>query len=439
MYYTLEFFVHLLYIYMHNHLITSLMSPNIILLAFPIFFLTIGIELYMGWRKGEKLYRFNDAITNLNIGVGSQVFGIFLKIILFGTYLLVHDNFAIMDIPTTWYTFILLLVAFDFLYYWAHRWSHEWNFLWGAHVVHHQSEEYNLSVALRQSWIHSLLAFFIFLPLPFLGFDPTHFLMVAGIVTLYQYWIHTKAIKKFPAWVEYVFNTPSHHRVHHGRNPKYIDKNHAATFILWDRLFGTFAEEEEEPTYGITNQFKSWNPTWANVDHYAYMWNNMKQMKSWKDKLRMIVARPGWLPDYMGGYQAPPELDKNQKKFDKKSSAILNVYIMMQFVLITWGLVSFLIHFDTMGWGFRITMAGLIILSTMTCGAILESKRWVIFTEYAKLLLAAVSINILYYYLFIDWFYIMLVSSSVLFIVLNFWFTLSWYRDQNMRKLVLAK
>ena len=414
------------------------MNPNYILYAIPAFLLFIFIEAIIGKLKGRPLYRFNDAITNINIGIGSRVVGLFNKFVLFGAYMFFYEHFAIFNIEFSWWSFILLVVLFDFLFYWAHRLSHTINFLWAGHVVHHQSEEYNLSVALRQPWAHDLFSFIIFLPIPLLGFEPSVFLAAAAFVTIYQYWIHTRAIKKMPNWFEYIFNTPSHHRVHHGRNPKYIDRNHAGFLIIWDRLFGTFTLEEEEPSFGITTQFTSWNPAWANLAYYNEMWQNMKQMPQLKDKLKMIVARPGWLPDYLGGYQAPPEIDPSLKKYDKTASPILNLYILAQFLIVVWATIAFMKNFDEFVFPFHILSASIIILTMMTCGAIFEGKKWALYAEYVKLLLAIIGLNTMYYYLFAEWLYISLIISSVVFVILNIWFTLSWVFDRNSRKILFG-
>lgn len=407
--------------------------PNYILLAIPGFFLLIGIELLVGYLQHKKLYRFNDAITNLNIGIGSQAFGIVSKAFIFGIYMFVQERWGIWTIEASIPAFIACLLLFDFLFYWAHRWGHEVNFFWGAHVVHHQSEEYNLSVALRQPWFHNMIAFFIFLPIPFLGFDPAVFLAAASIHTLYQFWIHTKTVGKLWAPIEFLFNTPSHHRVHHGRDPKYIDKNHGGVLIIWDRLFGTFQVEEEEPTYGITTQLSSWNPTWANIHYYVDMVKFAAKMKTWKERLYLIFAKPGWLPEYMGGFQHVQPVDqKRHKNFDTRTTLALNLYVLFQFVVLALGIVAYLMHFDALSQGYRMLFLVLIVLSTMICGAIFENKRWVIVAEYLRLAVAIVGVNVLYYSYYIDWFGIMLTTTIIGFVVCCVWFTLSWLFNKEM-------
>lgn len=413
------------------------MSPNLILFAIPFFFLLIGIEVLVGYLQHKKLYRFNDAITNLSIGIGNQAFSLIFKVAILGVYIGIRDNWAIVQLEPSVWSFFVCIFMFDFLFYWAHRWGHEINFFWGAHVVHHSSEEYNLSVALRQPWFHNAIAFFIFLPIPFLGFDPLVFGAAAGIHTLYQFWIHTKAIPKMWKPIEWVFNTPSHHRVHHGRNPKYIDKNHGGVLIIWDRLFGTFQEEEEEPTYGITTPLASWNPAWANVHYYVDMVKDAARMSRWKDRLYVLFAKPGWLPQELGGMRQVPEVkDQDNKVYDTQTSMALNLYVLFQFLLLTAGIVAYLTYFETLSGSFRVLFLAAIILSGMICGAIFENKKWVIAAEYGRLLLVIIGLNTLYYYQYIDWFGIMLTATIIGFVVCGVWFTLSWVYGLSDKRLL---
>ena len=402
------------------------MSAKIILFAIPFFFLLIGAEWLFSWVRKKKLYTFSDAVVNLCVGIGNQAFGLLMKAVMLGLYMWFYDQFAFLEWPLTWWSILLCVVLFDFLFYWAHRWGHEVNFFWGAHVVHHQSEEYNLSVALRQSWWHNFIAFFIFLPLPILGFQPEIFFPAAGIHTVYQFWIHTKAVGKLPRWIEFWLNTPSHHRVHHGVNPKYLDRNYAGVFIVWDRLFGTFQEEEEEVIYGITTPLRSLNPVWSNLHYYVEMWAKMRRMGKFGDRLRMIWAKPGWLPKDMGGPQPLPALDARAPKYDPKSSGWMKAYVGVQFGLLALGLVAFMLYFTELDWFYRLAFFAIIILSGMICGAMLENKRWVLLAEYQRLALVVVCLNVLYYQSYLDWFLVMLIASMSCFLLFNLWFTVSW-------------
>ena len=405
-----------------------------ILLAIPAFFLLIGIEaMYARW-KGKKVYRLNDTVSNLSLGIGNQLTGALAKGLLVVIFMYIYRHYSFFKLPVTWWSFVLCLLLFDFLFYWAHRLSHESNLFWGAHVVHHQSEEYNLSVALRQPWFQDFISFFIFLPIPLLGFNPKTFVIAAGVQTLYQFWIHTRVIGKMPAVAEYFFNTPSHHRVHHAVNPKYIDKNHAGVFIIWDRMFGTFKAEEapEEITYGITTQFKSWNPVWANFHYYKEMWEKMRLMNSWKDKARMIFARPGWLPDYMGGFQGPKEINPDTyRKFDEDTTPLFRAYGTVQFIITLTGTVIYLDHYHAISVFYRILFAAVLLLSILIVGAIFEQKRWIRWAEIARLVLVLISLNSFYYYWYNNWLTIMELSSAVLFVASVILLVVSMYKDSN--------
>jgi sterol desaturase/sphingolipid hydroxylase (fatty acid hydroxylase superfamily) len=308
---------------------------NFIALSVPVFFLLMGLELLYGLITRQRLYRLNDAVANLGCGMGQQVLGTWFKVLTFAMYVFIYENLRIYTFPDTWYTWVLLFIGVDLCYYWFHRLSHGINAIWATHIVHHQSEEYNLSVALRQSWFQTCFSSLFYIPLSFLGFNPVTMLTVAAFQTLYQFWIHTKAIKKLPAPVEYIFNTPSHHRVHHGTNPKYIDRNHAGTLIIWDRMFGTFQEEEEEVYYGITTPLNSWNPVRANFHYWADIVRLSRKSRSLKDRINAFIRPPGWMPAELGGFQHPKEIDKEAyRKFDVEVPKWLSGYAFVQFVFV---------------------------------------------------------------------------------------------------------
>jgi hypothetical protein len=301
--------------------------------------------------------------------------------------------------------------------------------------VHHQSEDYNLTVALRQSWLHSLMAFVIFLPIPFMGFSDVVFFPAASINTVYQFWIHTETIHKMPRWFEYIFNTPAHHRVHHGVNPEYIDRNHAGVFIIWDRLFGTFAEEKKHPTYGITKPINTWNPVWTNFIYFSEMLEMSKMMKP-IDKIKLWFKKPGWRPEYLGGPIPVPEVDETLRvKFDiEPTSKGLNTYVLAQFSLIIFGLVGYLYYFHQLSVFQQLLGFTAMLLSTVICGAILEQKSWVKYAEYLRIALALVALNSIYYISFKEWFNFTMIVSLVLAVYFIVWYTLnSWYNIEFMQ------
>lgn len=363
------------------------MNFNPIVLSIPIFFILIGIEMIVERFTNQKLYRLPDAIANLSCGITSQLSGLFLRIFGIGVYQYLFENFTLFTWDKTWLYWVVLILLVDLAYYWAHRMSHEVNLFWGGHVVHHQSEEYNLSVALRQSSLQVIWTFAFSLPIAFLGFSTLDFALIAAFNTLYQFWIHTETIKKLPKPIEFIFNTPSHHRVHHGRDPKYIDKNHAGSLIIWDRMFGTFQEEEEKPTYGITKPINSWNPIWANVSHYDEMRKDMQRIPKWTDKIKYMFMKPGWLPDYLGGYRPAPEVDKTTyKKYDTPSPVLLNWYVLFQYVLCLVGTAMFLFNASKFNLGEKAFITALIALVVTNSGVLFENRSWVKWSEWFRII-----------------------------------------------------
>ncbi len=316
---------------------------NIMIFAIPVFFILIGVELLIERKHQANWYRLNDAMSNISCGISQQVSGVFMKSIGLLAYVLLYENFRLLDIPNTWWSYLLLFLGIDCLYYFFHRYCHEINIFWGTHVVHHQSEDYNLSVALRQSAFQSLISSVFYLPLAILGFDPIPFLLLNTLQTLYQFWIHTEAIRKMPSWFEFVFNTPSHHRVHHGRNPEYIDKNHGGTLILFDRIFGTFQEEKAPVVYGVTKPLSTWNPIWANFDYYKTLWQEFMLVKGLGNKFRLLIEKPGWRPASIGGPLFPPAVDRQkQEKYQTQISPALGSYSFLQYIILLGATTIFL-------------------------------------------------------------------------------------------------
>ncbi|MBX2946787.1 MAG: sterol desaturase family protein [Cyclobacteriaceae bacterium] len=382
------------------------MNVNPIVLSIPIFFILMGIELIVERLTHQKLYRLPDSIANLSCGITSQLSGLFLKIFAIGAYQFLFEHFAFFTLERTWLYWLMLFLLADMAYYWAHRMSHEINLFWGGHVVHHQSEEYNLSVALRQSSLQVVWTFAFSLPLAFIGFQTLDFALMSAFITLYQFWIHTETINKM-GWFEYIFNTPSHHRVHHGRDPKYIDKNHAGTLIIWDKMFGTFQEEEERPTYGITKPINSWNPIWANISHYAEMSKDIKQIPKWGDRLRYLFKKPGWLPDYMGGYRAAPAVDKaTYKKYDTPAPFRLNFYVLFQYTLCLLATALFLFKSSTFSLAEKTIITLLISITVVNCGVLFENRKWVVWSEWIRIIFyPALLLALTFYFRLPTWYY----------------------------------
>ncbi|HLF63217.1 MAG TPA: sterol desaturase family protein [Saprospiraceae bacterium] len=357
-----------------------------IILSIPIFFILIGVELLIAKLRKTHLYRFNDAVANISCGIAQQITVALAKTALIVGYIYLYRHFRLFEIPDTWWTWFLLFIGVDFFYYWFHRLSHEINVLWGAHIVHHQSEEYNLSVALRQSSFQGFISMIFYLPLALIGFNPVAFVTVNAFQTLYQFWIHTKLISKLHPVLEFIFNTPSHHRVHHGRNPKYIDRNHGGTLIIFDRLFGTFQKEEEEVVYGVTKPLASWNPVWANFDYYADLWATLKQPLTLGERLKLVWASPGWMPTRLGGFQRPKDVKPGAEIYNTTIPSTLNYYILAQFTVVLLITTLFLFGIDKYAIHARIILCAWILLSVMSLGGLFELRKWAFYLEIGRLL-----------------------------------------------------
>lgn len=373
------------------------MSPqglDAIALSIPVFFLLIGVEIWVERRERRRLYRLNDSINDLACGTIQQVVGVFGKTVMFAGYILVFERFALFEIdPTSVGAWLGAFVGVDFLYYWFHRASHEINFLWAAHIVHHQSEEYNLSVALRQSALQQFLSAPFYLPLALVGIPPKLFLAADAADTLYQFWIHTRTIGKL-GFLESFLNTPSHHRVHHGSNEKYIDRNHAGTLIVWDKLFGTFQEEEEEPAYGVTRPLATWNPVWANFQYFAELWRVAKRTRSWGDKVRIFVKPPGWRPDDVP-FETVPYTPIQGLKYDATPPVGLRAYAVSQFLLGLGAAIALLFFESRLSGGQSVAIALFAVWSLLDVGGLFDRSAWVLPAEITRWGTTAIAVAVL--------------------------------------------
>lgn len=366
------------------------MGIDYIALSVPVFFLLIGLELLWAIRTKTDVYNLPDAISNISCGIGQQLTGLFFKSFLFWGYYQLYEHFRIWSVEPSVWSWAMLFIGVDFCYYWFHRLSHEINAIWATHIVHHQSEEYNLTVALRQSWFQSLFSNLFYLPLALIGFDPTTTITVIAFNTLYQFWIHTELIRKMPRWFEYMFNTPSHHRVHHGSNPVYIDKNHGGTLIIWDRLFGTFAAEQEPVVYGITTPLRSWNPLWANVHYWRDLFRLSAAAPNFSEAIKVFWAAPGWRPQALGGREYPRPVSRSGfHKFRLPLQGWFAVYLTLQFAVVL-GIASILL-FQAPLLSLRALVLPMawILLSITAIGMLAGYRKYGLVAEIGRLLAAA--------------------------------------------------
>lgn len=264
------------------------------------FFLLLLVAEWASYRhlpadSGLAGYEARDTRTSLAMGIGNVAINVVWKLVVVAVYVALYE-IAPWHLPTdAWWVWVLLFFADDFSYYWFHRVSHENRALWASHVVHHSSTHFNLSTALRQTWV-PMTYFPFWLWLPLLGFAPWMVLLAQAWSLIYQFWIHTERIGRLPRWFEFIFNTPSHHRVHHGADEQYLDKNYGGILIVWDRLFGTYASETDKVHYGLTTNIDTHNPVRVAFHEYRALLTDIRHARSWRGRLGLLWHGPGWRP-----------------------------------------------------------------------------------------------------------------------------------------------
>ena len=273
--------------------------PNIIGWAVPAFALLVLAEIVAARLTGKGRYEARDSAASLLMGFGSEIAPLLGGAAAVGAVFYAAYEFRLFTIPNTLWAVVLCFVLDDLRYYWWHRISHERRWFWASHVIHHSSQHYNLTTALRQTWTGQILGQILFkTPLIFLGFHPAMVLFVGAVNLIYQFWIHTELINRMGPF-EWIFNTPSHHRVHHATNPRYLDANYAGTLIIWDRMFGTFIPEsdDEKPRYGIIKNLGTFNPLVISFHEWIGIARDVWSAKSWRDRFGYLFGPPGWSPD----------------------------------------------------------------------------------------------------------------------------------------------
>lgn len=381
----------------------------------------IGTWLWVTERARQPLVRFSDALASLLTGLFMQVSNLGLNAIMVFAYAMVATTASL----PVWLTgqpwqpphpfpsqleqggllglgfrvdllalgaWVGVYIAIDFAFYWFHRTAHTVNVFWATHVVHHSSEDYNLAVGFRHSAIENLVSGAFYLPLALLGVPWEMFLVCYTLNLAYMFWVHTELVTKLPRWFEFVFSTPSHHRVHHARNPEYLDRNYGGTFILWDRLFGTFRKETTPPVYGITTPLQAFNPLTVNFHYFATLANGLRRMRSLGDSLKYLLAPPGWLPPYLGGPQKAPVVTRESAppRFEIALPTGWQVYLLGQFILLLVAAAGVL-QYATLP-DMRVSYLAFWSVFTLTwmisLGGLLERRRWAQWLEGARLCVA---------------------------------------------------
>ncbi|XP_043208669.1 alkylglycerol monooxygenase-like [Amphibalanus amphitrite] len=367
--------------------------PNYIEQALPWFFVFIAIEAVLIRLKGRK-WDLADASVSTSQGLAQEVVRYTLRGCEGWAYVYIWQHYRWFDVPwdspvSFWFT----MLAVDLGYYWFHRASHEVNLVWASHQVHHSSEYYNLATALRQSVVQQYFSWCVYLPLAFLGVAPSMFFTHSQFNLVYQFWIHTEVVKSLGP-LEHVLNTPSHHRVHHGSNVKYLDKNYAGVLIIWDRLFGTFCWEEETPTYGLVHNIESYNLWTIQLAHFRWIASDVPQQVGWRNKLRRLVCGPGWVPGTgrLGDPSTFPEPDPARRRFDTGRPLWLQLYATLHLLLLLAPSVTFAQQHLALPPLGVLLYSGQLLLALSCVGWLLDGAGWAPLAELVRCALALVSL-----------------------------------------------
>lgn len=359
------------------------MSPSqIIVLATPVFFLLIAIEFAWGRARarkgvGRNTYRLSDAINSISLGMLSQISAVFTRLLRVGLYTALYSSVALYPDEafwTTWYGWLIALVFYDLCYYWLHRAGHESAVFWAAHVVHHQSQDYNLSTALRQTSSGALLGWIFYVPMAVAGVPPLVFAVTALIDLLYQFWVHTEHVPRL-GWFDRWFCSPSNHRVHHAVNDGYLDKNYGGILIIWDRLFGSFKEEGEKCVYGTRSPLNSWDPLWSNAEVYWSLAKDCWHARNWGDKLRVWLKPPGWRPqDVAARFPRAPFNISQMQIYQPPMSRAVMWFAALQFLALLQGVAALLWVADTLPLAQSALWVGVLCAGLWAVGAVMQGR-----------------------------------------------------------------
>ncbi|MEM9172013.1 MAG: sterol desaturase family protein [Pseudomonadota bacterium] len=369
---------------------------DLISLAVPFFLGLIALEWWWDARQDRRYILLSDALSSLSAGAFSTTTGVFTKLIGIGVYAWVLEHLALWQMPIEWFNasplgllaWLGALLVWDFFYYWKHRLGHEVTLFWAAHSVHHQSEEYNLTTALRQTSTDFLIGWVVYIPMFLLGVPIAVFATVSAIDLIYQFWVHTRYVDRL-GWIDRVFVTPSNHRVHHAQNEAYMDKNYGGILVIWDRLFGTFEPEADDnpPIFGVRKPLNSFGPVAANLQVYRYVLEDIRNMSRWQDKLRVWFKPPGWRPAELGpGTRMDDAALVEFQKYTGASLDLLRHYVVMQFAV---GVLMTLITgaLAASGAGISVLLIGACLWWLLiNVGAFCDGRAWALPSELLRLL-----------------------------------------------------
>jgi sterol desaturase/sphingolipid hydroxylase (fatty acid hydroxylase superfamily) len=349
--------------------------------AVPLFLGLMGVEYLVARKTGKNYFGFSSSVSNINIGIAERLLDTFTVGIFYFIYDYLQHHFGVFNIRSSVLFWVALLILTDFIWYWYHRLAHEVNLLWAAHVVHHQSEDFNYTVSARITIFQAFFRMCFWSVLPVIGFPAAMIISVQLVHGIYPFFIHTRTIGKLGI-LEYIFVTPSHHRVHHASNDKYLDKNYGDVFIIWDKLFGTFAPEEEEPEYGLTKQLNSHSFLWQHFHFILEIFYTLKETKGFGARWKVVFGRPDHID--------PDIRQKLEERFlfrntTAGASKKLQQYVVWQMGAILLLLFLFLLFEHYLPVFAQLCITLVILLTLVNVGAIMEQRRWVFYLEYARL------------------------------------------------------
>ncbi|MEJ1238714.1 sterol desaturase family protein [Chryseolinea sp. T2] len=357
--------------------------------AIPAFFVFVGLEYFAAVKRRKAVFQYESSVVNISVGVAERLLNLFLTAAFLGLFRWVYQEFAIWRVPDTWYVWVFLLLATDLVWYWYHRFGHEVNLFWAAHVVHHQSEEFNYTVSARITTVQAIVRNLFWCILPLAGFKPEMVTVTLIIHGTYSFFTHTQMVTRL-GWLELVLITPSHHRVHHASNERYLNKNYGDLFVFWDKMFGTFQAEDEEPRYGLTHPLKSFSFIWQHVHYFAELFYAVRMSRGISDGLRILFGSPELMDQ-----RIRPMLERKFVPPFEAAPVPLRVarYVNAQLFLAICVLFFFTLFFDFYSLVDRTIIVLLILITLVNCGALLQQRRWIYYIEFSRLILLAASLS----------------------------------------------
>lgn len=352
--------------------------------AIPAFFLFLYLEYRLAIHlKKPEVFKYESSIANISIGIAERLLNLFISASFYSLFYWVYKNYALVNIPNSWWVWVLLILTTDLVWYWYHRLGHQVNFLWAAHIVHHQSEEFNLTVSARITVFQALIRNVFWCVIPFLGFHPAMVITILMVHGAYSFFTHTQLVGKL-GWLEHIFITPSLHGVHHASDEKYLDKNYGDVFVFWDKLFGTFQREDEAPKYGLTHPVKSYSFLWQHFHYYLEILEACKKEKHFKARLKIIFGNPATLDQNIRPILERRYLEqKTERAYRFKFRNYLNFQLFFCIALLSFFTAFYTeLHLED-----KLFTAVLILITLINCSALLEQRKWIYYLECFRLIL----------------------------------------------------